>query len=283
MAVPDGLTLPPDGGQWASLLYMALVAGALALWAQTWAQAHLTATRAAIVMALEPVFAAFFAVTLGGEGLTRRMLVGGALVVAAMYLVELRRHHATRRRRRPRSHPSRRSTTTSEPGSFGSVPWGSGRAIDRARAATLTWKRRPGGGRPVRVGGAMLGDHDTIATLAVKDLQVARDFYERVLGLTPRDDVPEGVLYTAGSGAFLVYPSSYAGTNRATAMSFQVPGDALRRRDRCAARPRRWSSRPSTLPASAGTTASHRSGDDFRGVWFEDPDGNILNVETGTT
>ncbi len=88
--MPGGLTLPADGGQWASLLYMALVAGALALWAQTWAQAHLTATRAAIVMALEPVFAAFFAVLLGGESLTRRMLLGGALVVAAMYLVELR-------------------------------------------------------------------------------------------------------------------------------------------------------------------------------------------------
>ena len=41
-------------------------------------------------MAMEPVFAAFFAVVLGGEDLTRRMLVGGALVVAAMYLVELR-------------------------------------------------------------------------------------------------------------------------------------------------------------------------------------------------
>ena len=90
VAVPGGLTLPATGGQWASLLYMALIAGALALWAQTWAQAHLTATRAAIVMALEPVFAAFFAVLLGGESLTRRMLVGGALVVAAMYLVELR-------------------------------------------------------------------------------------------------------------------------------------------------------------------------------------------------
>jgi drug/metabolite transporter (DMT)-like permease len=90
VAVPGGLTLPATGGQWASLLYMALIAGALALWAQTWAQAHLAATRAAIVMALEPVFAAFFAVWLGGESLTRRMLAGGALVVAAMYLVELR-------------------------------------------------------------------------------------------------------------------------------------------------------------------------------------------------
>jgi drug/metabolite transporter (DMT)-like permease len=88
-AVPDGVTLPADGGQWTSLLYMALVAGAGALWAQTWAQSHLLATRAAIVMTLEPVFAAFFAVVAGGERLTARMLGGGALVLTAMYVVEL--------------------------------------------------------------------------------------------------------------------------------------------------------------------------------------------------
>lgn len=98
-AVGDGVSLPADGGQWASLLYMALVAGALALWAQTWAQAHLTATRAAIVMAMEPVFAAFFAVLLGGESLTGRMLLGGGLVVVSMYLVELRGVLGRRRRR----------------------------------------------------------------------------------------------------------------------------------------------------------------------------------------
>lgn len=89
-AVPDGLTLPSGAGQWSSLLYMALVAGALALWAQTWAQSHLPATRAAIVMTMEPVFAAFFAVIFGGESLTARMLAGGALVLTAMYVVELR-------------------------------------------------------------------------------------------------------------------------------------------------------------------------------------------------
>ncbi len=89
-AAPGGLTLPTNGGQWASLLYMALVAGAFALWAQTWAQSYLPATRAAIVMASEPVFAAGFAVTLGDESLTTRMVVGGAMVLAAMYLVELR-------------------------------------------------------------------------------------------------------------------------------------------------------------------------------------------------
>ena len=85
----------------------------------------------------------------------------------------------------------------------------------------------------------MLGDHDTIATLAVKDLQVARDFYERVLGLAPRGDAPEGVLYASGSGAFLVYPSSFAGTNKATAMSFQVPLAGFDARDRGVARPGR--------------------------------------------
>jgi len=89
-AVPDGVTLPSSGGQWVSLLYMAVVAGAGALVAQTWAQAHLTATRAAIVMAMEPVFAAVFAVLFGNESVTARLLLGGGLVVAAMYLVELR-------------------------------------------------------------------------------------------------------------------------------------------------------------------------------------------------
>ncbi|MGL5864617.1 MAG: DMT family transporter [Dermatophilaceae bacterium] len=88
-AIPGGVTLPSGAASWSALLYLALGAGAFALWAQTWAQAHLTATRAAIVMALEPVFAAFFAVLLGGESLTARMLLGGALVLAAMYLVEL--------------------------------------------------------------------------------------------------------------------------------------------------------------------------------------------------
>jgi drug/metabolite transporter (DMT)-like permease len=75
---------------------MATAAGALALWVQTWAQARMSATRAAIVMTLEPVFAAFFAVVAGQESLTWRMVVGGILVLVAMYLVELRA--AVRRR-----------------------------------------------------------------------------------------------------------------------------------------------------------------------------------------
>ena len=85
---PDGLVLPATVADWLSVLYMALVAGALALVAQTWAQAHLAPTRAAIVMSMEPVFAATFAVGLGGESLTWRLLGGGAMVLVAMLVVE---------------------------------------------------------------------------------------------------------------------------------------------------------------------------------------------------
>ena len=88
-ALPGGIALPQRGADWVALVYVALVAGALALVVQTWAQAHLTAVRAAIIMTMEPVWAALFAVLLGGERLGPRVVLGGALVLAAMYLVEL--------------------------------------------------------------------------------------------------------------------------------------------------------------------------------------------------
>ncbi len=86
---PDGIVLPDRGRDWLAIIYMALVAGALGLLAQTWAQAHLAPTRTAIIMSTEPVFAAFFAVLLGGEVVTGRMLLGGLMVLAAMLVVEL--------------------------------------------------------------------------------------------------------------------------------------------------------------------------------------------------
>ncbi|MGY2875320.1 drug/metabolite transporter (DMT)-like permease [Marmoricola sp. URHA0025 HA25] len=88
-AAPGGITLPDRTGDWLAVVYMALFAGAAALLGQTWAQAHLPPTRSAIIMSMEPVFAAFFAVLLGGESVNARMLVGGAMVLGAMLLVEL--------------------------------------------------------------------------------------------------------------------------------------------------------------------------------------------------
>jgi drug/metabolite transporter (DMT)-like permease len=86
---PGGLVLPDGLGDWASVLYMAVFAGAGAMIGQTWAQAHLPPTRAAIIMSMEPVFAALFAVLFGGESATTRMIAGGLLVLAAMLLAEL--------------------------------------------------------------------------------------------------------------------------------------------------------------------------------------------------
>jgi drug/metabolite transporter (DMT)-like permease len=93
-SAPHGIVLPSRAGDWWSVVYMAVFPAGLALLGQTWAQAHLSATRTAIVMSMEPVFAAFFAVLFGGESMTVRMLVGGVMVLAAMLVVELapRRH-----------------------------------------------------------------------------------------------------------------------------------------------------------------------------------------------
>jgi drug/metabolite transporter (DMT)-like permease len=89
VSAPNGIVLPTTSGDWLSIVYMAVVAGALAMAGQTWAQAHLAPTPAAIIMSMEPVFAAFFAVLLGGESLTGRMLLGGGLVLLAMLIVEI--------------------------------------------------------------------------------------------------------------------------------------------------------------------------------------------------
>lgn len=88
-SAPGGIVLPRSAGDWTSVVYMAVVPAGLALLGQTWAQAHLSATRTAIVMSTEPVFAALFAVALGGESVTVRMLAGGLMVLVAIWLVEL--------------------------------------------------------------------------------------------------------------------------------------------------------------------------------------------------
>ncbi|GAA3561912.1 DMT family transporter [Microlunatus spumicola] len=84
-----GLTLPSTSADWWSLLYLAVVAGALTMVLQTWAQAHVEPSRAAVVMAMEPVWAAGFAVAFGGERVSVRMVLGGFAIIAAMYVVEL--------------------------------------------------------------------------------------------------------------------------------------------------------------------------------------------------
>jgi catechol 2,3-dioxygenase-like lactoylglutathione lyase family enzyme len=124
----------------------------------------------------------------------------------------------------------------------------------------------------------VLSDHNPVPTLAVSDLQRARAFYEDTLGFRPEDGAPEGTMYRAGSGMFLVYPSAYAGTNKATAMSFGVPADAF---DAEVARLREKGITFQTfdLEGMEWRDGVAEAGG-MRSVWFADPDGNILNVET---
>lgn len=88
IATPGGIQLAANGRDWLSVVYMALGAGALAMLAQTWAQGHLSAARAALLMTMEPVFAAAFAIGLGDERLGLRVLLGGVLILVAMMIAE---------------------------------------------------------------------------------------------------------------------------------------------------------------------------------------------------
>ena len=65
-AVTSGPDAPPTPSAWGSLVYLALVATCLGFVVQAWAQSALSATTAAVVMTMEPVFAALIATALGG-------------------------------------------------------------------------------------------------------------------------------------------------------------------------------------------------------------------------
>jgi len=82
--LPQRLDLPIGLG----LLYLGAVATAAMLMVQTWAQAHVAADKAALVYAMEPVFAALFAWMWLAEGLGWVAGLGGALVVLAVVLGE---------------------------------------------------------------------------------------------------------------------------------------------------------------------------------------------------
>ena len=123
------------------------------------------------------------------------------------------------------------------------------------------------------MGQIMLNQKAALATVAVKDINAARRFYESVLGLRLVHS-EQGVALTFESGGtrLLVYQSEYAGTNRATAVTWEVGGDVTAIVQQL---------------GSQGVTFEHyddmpmkRTGDvyeadGFQVAWFKDPDGNI--------
>jgi catechol 2,3-dioxygenase-like lactoylglutathione lyase family enzyme len=119
----------------------------------------------------------------------------------------------------------------------------------------------------------MLGERQANATVAVRDLNSAKRFYESSLGLKQIDaEGDEAVVYAAGPARLTVYRSQFAGTNQATAVTWNVGDDIEREVQQL---------------KSKGVTFEHydmpmmkRDGDihvaeGTRAAWFKDPDGNI--------
>jgi catechol 2,3-dioxygenase-like lactoylglutathione lyase family enzyme len=126
---------------------------------------------------------------------------------------------------------------------------------------------------PRRTEDAMIGRTDAIANVAVKNLASARRFYEDTLGLKPiHDEAGELVVYESGRSQLNVYASKYAGTNKATAVTWEV--------DDVDAEVSELKAKGVTfehydMPDTKLEGDVHVAGD-MRIAWFKDPDGNIL-------
>jgi catechol 2,3-dioxygenase-like lactoylglutathione lyase family enzyme len=125
----------------------------------------------------------------------------------------------------------------------------------------------------------MLENRNAIANIAVRNLPAARKFYEGKLGLkavgTEGDEL---VTYRSGDSTLFVYRSDFAGTNKATAVTWVVGDevDALVRRltEKGVAFERY------EMPGMRHEGDVH-VGDGMRVAWFKDPDGNVLSVVSG--
>jgi drug/metabolite transporter (DMT)-like permease len=82
LSVPHGWTV------WGALLVTGIFASALAFLVQTWAQRRTSATRTALVFAMEPVFAALFGITLASDRLGAVGWIGCAAIMVGIVLAE---------------------------------------------------------------------------------------------------------------------------------------------------------------------------------------------------
>jgi catechol 2,3-dioxygenase-like lactoylglutathione lyase family enzyme len=123
----------------------------------------------------------------------------------------------------------------------------------------------------------MLGKKDAIATVAVKDLATARRFYEDKLGLEKGPDESDQVsTYRTGNSSLVVYTSQFAGTNKATTVTWSVGGDF----DDIV---KSLQSKGVSFERYDGLPQVTREGDvhkvgDLKLAWFKDPDGNIHHL-----
>jgi catechol 2,3-dioxygenase-like lactoylglutathione lyase family enzyme len=120
----------------------------------------------------------------------------------------------------------------------------------------------------------MLGQSRVSATVAVSDLDRAKEFYGTTLGLEQTDENPGGVEYTSGGGRIFVYPSSTAGSGEATCAFWQVD-DVKAATEALVAKGVAFMEYD--LPGSERDGFVHSMGP-MQASWFADPDGNILGL-----
>jgi catechol 2,3-dioxygenase-like lactoylglutathione lyase family enzyme len=122
----------------------------------------------------------------------------------------------------------------------------------------------------------MLGDKDAAANIAVKNLERARKFYEDTLGLTQiGSEGQEVIIFKSGNSLINVYQSQYAGTNKATAMTWVVGQDVEGFVQQLKAKGIAFEHYD--MPGVTRNGDVHVA-DDMKVAWFKDPDGNILNI-----
>ncbi len=123
----------------------------------------------------------------------------------------------------------------------------------------------------------MLSNEPAVATIAVKDLQSATDFYEKKIGLKKIPSPQEGVaLFESGPTRVIVYKSEFAGTNKATAVTWAVDDVDGTVRDLKAKGIsfERYEFPNVEIEGDVHVFGKHRA------AWFKDPDGNILALST---
>jgi catechol 2,3-dioxygenase-like lactoylglutathione lyase family enzyme len=124
----------------------------------------------------------------------------------------------------------------------------------------------------------MLGKADATPMIAVKDLDRARKFYEDTLGLTAKEEMSGEVLTVkSGQTPITVYRSEFAGTNKATALTFDVDDIDKEVREL---------KEKGIFFEKYDVEGLTPKGDIYEGegmktAWFKDPDGNILSLIEG--
>jgi catechol 2,3-dioxygenase-like lactoylglutathione lyase family enzyme len=124
----------------------------------------------------------------------------------------------------------------------------------------------------------MLGKADATPMIAVTDLDRARKFYEDTLGLKTKDEWGEGVTLKSGDTRINLYRSEFAGTNQATALTFDVDDIDHEVKE---LKEKGIFFEDYDLPGLERKGDLYVAEGGFKTTWFKDPDGNILSLMEG--